>query len=178
MPSDFKLVKDVLAMRENWRKRADYGCFWSSPDNPVGLKLTPTIEPGRLFVDMVIDRYRTGFPGIAQGGIAFAILDGLMSWYLMSHLGRGGFTKTAEIAYRRPLKVGTSYRFEVIAESVNLTSKEAVLRGDAYETTASKPEKTCLTMTARFILPSRKLAAMVLGNDLGTDGEELFPDEA
>ena len=174
-----KIKKDLLKLREKWRQNPDYACFWSSPDNPKGLQLTPTIELGRLYVDMKIERHHSGYPGICNGGIPFTIIDGLMSWYLMSHLGRAGFTKEAKINYYRPLSVSRTYRFEVKHE--NSESGNALnsfsLKGNVYELNDDKPkdQKPLLSMKADFFLPNRKIAEQVLGVSL--DGEELFPDE-
>lgn len=176
----FEIKKDVLALRENWRKRPEYNCFWSGPDNERGLRLTPTIEPGRVFVDLKIETFHSGFPGIANGGVSFTILDGMMSWYLMSHLGRGGFTKTASLSYFAPLHVGKTYRFEVTASSeaehtigsFKLTGQVFSIK-DSDNTISTKP---LLTVEADFFLPDRKTAEQVLRIPLGSEGEELFPE--
>lgn len=176
----FEIKKNVFALREAWRKRPDYNCFWSGPDNERGLRLTPTIEPGRVFVDLKIETFHSGFPGIANGGVSFTILDGMMSWYLMSHLGRGGFTKTASLSYFAPLHVGKTYRFEVTAAEVpNQTPANFKLTGQVFpvkDTDNTVGTKPLLVMEADFFLPDRKTAEAVLRTTLGTEGEELFPE--
>lgn len=177
----FEIKKDVLALRERWRKRPDYNCFWSGPDNDRGLRLTPTIDAGRVSVDVKIETFHTGFPGIANGGVSFTIIDGLMSWYLMSHLGRSGFTKSSTIEYYLPLHLGKTYRFTVKQEGGNEIQSldDFKLIGQAYEVKNANEvsSKARLVMRAGFFIPDRETAKKVLQVELGPEGEELFPQE-
>ena len=177
MPNQPKLLLDLIALRERWRQMPDYGCFWSSPDNQRGFKLTPKIEAGKISVEMTIDREQSGFPGIAHGGIPFTILDGLMGWYVMSHYGRAGLTTNSNIEYSAPLVVGKKYFFQAIEDPENASSpKETVkLMGQVFN--ADTHDKPLLQMKATFFLPNRKTAKRVLGIPLGPEGEELFPEE-
>ena len=172
------IKKDIIALREEWRKLPAYGCFWSSPDNERGLRLTPKIEPGKASVEMTIEREHSGYPGIAHGGIAFTIVDGLMSWYLMSHEGRAGFTTQMTTTYKGPLKVGGRYLFEVtLNQEVQSPAGFVALLGRVYNAndpvTARQP---LIEMRGQFILPNRSLAKKVLGIELGKHGEDLFPE--
>ena len=174
MKSQPKLHLDLIALREKWRKMPEYGCFWSSPDNPRGFQLTPTIEEGKLSVEMTVEREHSGFPGIAQGGVAFTILDGLMGWYVMSHYGRAGFTTSANVEYMAPLVVGKRYLFQVTETESDSSKGTVCLVGHVYH--VENREKPCLQMKASFFLPNRKTAQRVLGIPLGPEGEELFPE--
>jgi len=170
---------DVIALREQWRQRGDYNCFWSGPDNDRGLRLTPTIESGRVFVDVQIEKFHSGFPGIANGGVSFTILDGMMSWYLMSQLGRGGFTKTAALTYFAPLHVGRKYRFEVTEsrDEQNSSTNFRVI-GKVFSIRDDKiGSRPLIEMSADFFLPDRETARSVLGVELGAEGEILFPEK-
>jgi hypothetical protein len=172
------IKKDLFKLREEWRKLPEYGCFWSSPDNMRGLRLTPKIEPGLVSVEMTIDREHSGYPGIAHGGIAFTILDGLMSWYLMSHEGRAGFTTQAITTYKGPLKVGKKYSFEVsVDENVPSAKDRTSLIGKVFDVLdPCDKRKSLVEIQAQFILPNRALAKQVLGIELGKHGEEFFPE--
>jgi hypothetical protein len=172
------IKKDIIALREEWRKLPNYGCFWSSPDNTRGLRLTPKIIPGLASVDMSIEREHSGYPGIAHGGIAYTIIDGLMSWYLMSHEGRAGFTTQTTTTYKGPLKVGKKYSFEVTLDEKAETSQGFVfLIGKAYNADeAGETRQSLVEIRAQFILPNRAIAKKVLGLDLGKHGEDLFPE--
>ena len=171
-----ELLLDLLELRERWRKLPNYGCFWSSPDNPRGFRLTPTIQPGRLSVKMTVDREQSGFPGIAHGGVAFTILDGLMGWYVMSHYGRAGLTTHSSVEYMAPLVVGRTYLF-VATEDKSKTSEKGTVNLEGQVFFAEDQSKPLLKMKATFFLPNRKTAKRVLGIDLGKEGESLFPEE-
>ena len=177
MPNQPKLLLDLIALRERWRKMPDYGCFWSSPDNKRGLQLTPKIEPGKISVEMTIDREQSGFPGIAHGGISFTILDGLMGWYVMSHYGRAGLTTSSSIEYSAPLVVGKTYFFQAIEDPENASSPKGTVKLIGQVFNADVQDKPLLQMKATFFLPNRKTAKRVLGIPLGPEGEDLFPEE-
>jgi acyl-coenzyme A thioesterase PaaI-like protein len=173
-----KIKKDILKMREEWRKLPDYGCFWSSPDNSRGLKLTPKIELGKVSVEMLIEREHSGIPGIAHGGIAFTIIDGLMGWYIISHEGRAGFTTQATTQYRGPLKVGKKYLFEaVVDQAANPQPGTISMLGRVLNADNPDPKKSLVEIRAQFILPNRDLAKKVLDMDFGEHFRELFPEK-
>jgi acyl-coenzyme A thioesterase PaaI-like protein len=176
MQNQPKLRLDLIEMRERWRKMPNYGCFWSSPDNSKGFRLTPEIKVGNVSVEMTIDREHSGFPGIAQGGVAFTILDGLMGWYVMSHYGRAGFTTQASVEYSAPLVVGEKYLFQAIqdVESENAPNGTIKLIGQVFH--SERKDKPLLQMKASFFLPNRKTAQRVLGIPFGPEIEELFPE--
>ncbi|MDP2316714.1 MAG: alpha/beta fold hydrolase [Pseudomonadota bacterium] len=166
-------VIDVHRAREAWRKDPEYSCFWSGPDNPRGLRLTPSVEPGRVWVRMRVERDHSGIVGIAHGGIAFTILDGLMGWLVMSHLGRVGVTSSATIRYQAPLRVGEEYEFEAVPE------RAVVEVDDAVQVTArvfpvGRRDRPCADMHATFFLPNRAHAEHILGRPVGALGDGIY----
>lgn len=177
MQNPQKPLLDLIALREKWRKLPNYGCFWSSPDNARGFQLTPTIELGKISVEMTIEREHSGFPGIAQGGVAFTILDGLMGWYVMSHYGRAGFTTQANVEYMAPLVVGQQYLFQAIEDPTNAESPKGTVKVIGQVFNSLSKDKPCVQIKATFFLPNRKTAQRVLGVPLEEAGEELFPEE-
>jgi acyl-coenzyme A thioesterase PaaI-like protein len=171
-----EIKKDPIAMREKWRKLPDYGCLWSSPDNPRGFQLTPTIEPGRLFVEMKVEREHSGFPGIAHGGVAYTVLDGLMGWFVLSHYGRAGVTMRSEVRYFAPLQVGRTYLFQATEPEPGV-SAERTVRLIGKVLTSAESGIPLVEVDATFYLPDRAMAKKLLKVDLGPVGEELFPEE-
>ncbi len=176
MEKQSKLQLDLIKLREEWRKMPEYGCYWSSPDNGRGFRLTPTLEDGKVSVEMLIEREHSGFPGIAHGGVAFSVLDGLMGWYVMSHYGRAGFTTSSNVEYIAPLLVGQKYYFQAVEDLVGQTDLRGTVKllGEVFK--ADGKGKPLLQMKATFFLPNRNTAKRVLGIPLTPQLEELFPE--
>lgn len=169
-----RVVFDILAHREIWRWHPDYACFWSSPDNPRGLRLTPQIEPGRVWLRLRIEREHSGFMGLAHGGVPFTILDGMMGWLLMSNLGRAGVTTSANIRYAAPLLVGHEYEFEATPEpGESHTERRTALRARAFP--VGRPAETCVEVRAQFSLLRREVAETLLERTLDASELTLFP---
>lgn len=171
-----QILLDLISLREEWRKLEDYCCFWASPDNQRGLRLTPTIEPGKISVEMTIEKEHSGFPGIAHGGIPFTILDGLMGWYVMAHYGRAGFTVKSSIEYFAPLIVGRAYLFQVINDPqiLNSTNMNVNLVGQVFEKNSFN--KIFIELKGTYFLPNRKTAEKVLGIPIQNELATMFPD--
>jgi acyl-coenzyme A thioesterase PaaI-like protein len=164
---------DVIALREEWRKLPDYGCWWSSPDNERGLQLTPTIKDGKLSVDMKVERHHSGFPGIAHGGLAYTILDGLMGWWLMAYEGRAGFTTTTTTRYKGPMMVGQTYRLEAESKGEKTARGEITLVGRVFS--PETPKKILVEVQADFFMPNLDTAEKVMGLKLGEVEGRIFP---
>src|SRR5690554_226194 len=99
MELSFAEIKlDVYKEREGWQQYPEWNCFWSDLRNPQGLRLTPHIDIGRVWLEFTVEKHHSGIMGIIHGGIPFTILDGMMQWLLMSHIGKCGVTTTAEIS--------------------------------------------------------------------------------
>ena len=170
---------DVAQLREQWRSVGDYSCFMTSPDNPRGLRLTPTVEPGRATVTLTITPDLSGFPGVAHGGISYTVLDGLMGWYILSHYHRGAFTVETKTRYRKPLMVGKTYLFEV-RESPSKSNSDyhLALDGHVYEVIEGKRSHShLLTMHATFAFATRSIARHMFKDSIFQLGESFFIDE-
>lgn len=172
---DFARVRfDLFAQRELWRRHPEYSCFWSSPDNPRGLQLTPTVEAGRVWLRLHIEREHSGFIGIAHGGVTFTILDGMMGWLIMSHLGRAGVTTSATVKYTAPLHVGREYEFEATAMPGEPQSERRIaVRARAFP--VGRPAETCVEIVAEFSLLTREAAEVLLARELDSSELPFFP---
>jgi hypothetical protein len=175
MSLDFsKIILDVKQERELWSKHPEFGCFWSDLNNPRGLQLTPTIDPGKVWLDFVVDKYHSGIMGIAHGGVAVTILDGLMGWFLLSHLGRSGVTTKAVTEYYGPLHVGRTYRFQVtLVDGVEPSVKAIPLVGKVIDPDSGKE---LVKFRADFFLPNRIQAASILQTKLDPIMAKYFPE--
>lgn len=165
-------VFDVIRERETWRRHPDYGCFLSSPDNPHGLRLDPTVDRGRVWVRTTFDRDRSGIVGLAHCGVVFTVLEGLMGWLVMSHAGRLGMTTDATIQNLGPVRVGQPYEFEAVPDPdrPNTPSRVHVL---ARAFPVGEPDRPCAIARAQFFLPSRRRAEALLGRPIDVS-PELF----
>jgi hypothetical protein len=169
-----QIVLDVQQERDLWSKHPEFGCFWSDLNNPVGLRLTPTIERGKVWLDFTVGRYHSGIIGIAIGGIPITILDGMMGWFLLSHLGRSGVTTKAVVEYFGPLHVGSTYRFEVtLAEGSTPTFKNIPLVGKVIDQTKNKE---LIRFNADFFLPNQAQASKILQKNLDPLLSKYFPE--
>lgn len=178
--SKYELKTDLLQLRELWRQLPNYACWFSSPDNPRGLRLTPVIEPGRLWLELEIDKSFTSFPGIAHGGYSYTILDGLMGWYILAHYGRAGVATQTATFYRAPLLLGRRYRFEAVPdEQAEQVPGWVAMAGRVFDPATDPEHQSALVeIRSRFYLPSREQATRILGIQLEPGAEELFPAEA
>src|SRR2546425_13222340 len=80
-------------------------CLGCGDRNPEGLHIDFEIEGTR-----VSGRFRTrdthqGWPGLAHGGVAAAVLDEAMGWAMYA-AGAWAMTARMEVRYRRPLALG------------------------------------------------------------------------
>lgn len=88
-------------------------CFGCGEANPEGMHIQFRVEGER-----VIGQFRTrpehqGFPGVAHGGVAAAVLDEAMGWAMYA-ASAWAVTAKMEVKYRRPLPLGQ--RFTVRGE--------------------------------------------------------------
>ena len=88
---------------------ADHNCFACGTLNTHGLGLVLHLEPGRSWVELVLDRRFEGWEGIAHGGITTTILDEVMAWALVES-DNWGVTARLNVVFRQPVPIGTALR--------------------------------------------------------------------
>jgi uncharacterized protein (TIGR00369 family) len=77
-------------------------CFGCGDVNPEGLKIQFDVEGKTVHGRFVARKVHQGYPGIAHGGIAAAVLDEAMGWAQYA-AGAWAMTAKMEVRYRRPL---------------------------------------------------------------------------
>ena len=84
----------------------DSRCFACGPENPVGLKLKFSIEPGsgRAVCKTTLADHFSGWKGAAHGGIITTLLDETMV-YACSSTGVFTVTGTITVKFHRPVPV-------------------------------------------------------------------------
>jgi uncharacterized protein (TIGR00369 family) len=92
------------------RQPTSRSCFVCGRENPVGLKVTWTQDPGTGEVrgTVSVPEHFNGYPGVVHGGIVGALLDETAGRTVLLD---GGFeelmvTAKLEVVYRRPTPTG------------------------------------------------------------------------
>lgn len=80
-------------------------CFGCGDRNPEGLGIQFEIEGRRVVGRFTGRQVHQGYPGVAHGGIAAAVLDEAMGWAMYA-AGAWAMTARMEVKYRRPLPLG------------------------------------------------------------------------
>jgi acyl-coenzyme A thioesterase PaaI-like protein len=169
------IVKDLIDERKKWESIPGYKCFWSGLGNEAGLRLTPVIERRRVWLRTVLEKEYSGIPGIVHGGIPWVIIDGLMGWLVMSHLGRAGVTTNSKLEYKGAVRVGEAYIFEAVPKEDSFESRTVSLVGRVFS--ESRPEKSLLIAEADYFLPSQDQAEKILGFPLTGTAAKMFPQD-
>jgi uncharacterized protein (TIGR00369 family) len=102
-------------------------CYGCGVRNPEGLHIEFEVEGERVRGRFTARKSHQGFPGVAHGGIAAAVLDEAMGWAMYA-AGAWAVTARMEVRYRRPLPLD---------EEVVVTAAVTRNRGKRLEAEAS-----------------------------------------
>ena len=80
-------------------------CFACGPNNPIGLKLTFSLEDGKYITRFTPRREHQGYDGITHGGIVSTVLDEVMA-RLVYHLGYHAVTVDLRVRMKKPAAIG------------------------------------------------------------------------
>lgn len=105
-------------------------CFGCGEENRLGLRLNIRLVGDKTECDFTPLADFQGPPGITHSGVVAAVLDELMSQLIYAQL-QLAVTRKIEVTYRRPLRVGHTYRFT--AEVVKRNSKIIAARAEARD---------------------------------------------
>ena len=83
-------------------------CFLCGEKNRHGLKVKFQQDADTVYTEYCLDQQRTGFDGVAHGGILAALLDETMGWAAALALGRMCITAEITVRYVKPVTVGTT----------------------------------------------------------------------
>jgi len=115
--------------REDSPRRHCYGC---GDLNPEGLHVQFEIEGSKVKGIVHLRGVHQGWPGVAHGGIAAAVMDEALGWAMYA-AGAWAMTARMEVKYRRPLPLGE----ELIVRAEALRDRGRRLEGEASISTAS-----------------------------------------
>lgn len=107
-----------------------WNCFGCGEENRLGLRLNIRQDGDRTVCDFTPIAEFQGPPGIAHSGVVAAVLDEVMSQLIYAQLQLAA-TRKIEVTYRRPLRVGQTYRFT--AEIVKQNAKIIAARAEARD---------------------------------------------
>jgi uncharacterized protein (TIGR00369 family) len=104
-------------------------CYGCGGRNPEGLHVDFEVEGRRVSGRFTARDTHVGFPGVAHGGIAAAVLDEAMGWAMYA-AGAWAMTARMEVKYRRPLPLGTEVTVtgEVVRERGRVLDAVAQIR--------------------------------------------------
>jgi uncharacterized protein (TIGR00369 family) len=86
-------------------------CFACGELNAHGMHLDLHTSPDGSWTETVVDTAFQGWEAVAHGGIVCTILDEVMAWAVIGQ-GTWGVTARLNVAFRKPIRTGTSIRAE------------------------------------------------------------------
>jgi acyl-coenzyme A thioesterase PaaI-like protein len=98
-------VEEMNESQHPLSKPTGHHCFACGTDNPSGLHLDFYVSGDRVCTDVILDRYRVGWEGIAHGGIISTLLDEIMSWTILYFRRVFFVTRKMEVRYVKPVPI-------------------------------------------------------------------------
>ena len=106
-------------------------CYGCGGRNPEGLHIKFEVEGRQVRGRFTARDTHVGFPGVAHGGIAAAVLDEAMGWAMYA-AGAWAMTARMEVKYRKPLPLGRELTVTAVVtrERGRVLDAEAQLRDE------------------------------------------------
>ncbi len=104
-------------------------CFGCGEDNRLGLRLNIQLKGDKTECEFTPEPFFQGPPGITHSGVVAAVLDEVMSQLIFAKLELA-VTRKVEVTYRRPLRVGQTYKFtgEIVKQNSRIIAARAEAR--------------------------------------------------
>jgi len=104
-------------------------CFGCGEENRLGLRLNIRTIGERTECDFTPIIEFQGPPGITHSGVVAAVLDEVMSQLIYAQL-QLAVTRKIEVTYRRPMRIGHTYRFsaEIVKDNRRIIAARAEAR--------------------------------------------------
>lgn len=107
---------------------ADHLCYGCSKRNPIGLKLTFSVEEGVTKGEFTPDKFHQGWPGYVHGGILFTLLDEAGGYAVHSE-GVACVTAKSETKFIQPAETGRTIQIQaqIIKKNRRIIEIESIL---------------------------------------------------
>lgn len=106
-------------------------CFGCGPANPSGLQMKFYTDGKSIASWISIPDNFTGWNNVVHGGILSTVLDEIMGRAAIHLLKKLPMTKSMTVDYFKPVFAGMEIK--VVGEVVNVSEREALIRGTIYD---------------------------------------------
>ena len=123
-------------------------CFVCGPKNPIGLRLSFTLDNDICYSNFTPTANHCGYDGVTHGGIIFSALDDVMANWLFLK-GLKAFTAKCEIRYKDTLAIGTRVRLEghCLKRKARLTQMRGLLIREGTNEVVAEAEASFMLST-------------------------------
>lgn len=124
-------------------RSGNHNCFGCSPANPSGLRMRFFSDEQAVYSRITVPEHLCGWSNIVHGGVLTTILDEIMSWSAIYLLKRIALTRSINVEFIKPVRVGhelraegrvtqTNGKYDAVTEGVLIdASGEVCARADA-----------------------------------------------
>lgn len=137
----------------------DQNCFGCGLSNESGMKLRFHRDGEVVRTTFSARRDWEGPPGIVHGGLQSTLADEVGAWTVVAITGHFGFTTSMEVRFISPARIDRP--IEACGEVIERAEKTARVK-----VVLAQGERTLLTGTVTYFLPTREQAERVLGRPL------------
>ena len=145
----------------------DRACFACGSENPFGLQMTFKSNGELLSSNVTVKPQFRGWSNLVHGGILSTMLDETMSWTAIHLTKRFILTKGMTVAFKKPVRVGTSLHLTgYIKERISERKARVVaeIRDEEGDLCASSEGDFVLFTVEEFgtmgIMPEEELSEM------------------
>ncbi len=150
-------------IKNPYQKVDNYNCFGCSPNNPIGLHLTFTVDHNEVVSYWTPTHQYEGWCNILHGGIQATLMDEISSWVVFSLLKTSGYTVKMNVQLHKKIFIndGTlEIRASLRNKKMNLAIIEVKIL-NAHQEVCSEGEFTYFTYSneiakERFYFPENE----------------------
>jgi uncharacterized protein (TIGR00369 family) len=149
-------------------------CFLCGEENPYGLKIRFHQDGDTVYTEYRVDERRTGFDGLAHGGVLAALLDETMGWAAALAFGRMCITAEITIRYLKVVEVGT--KVVVTAKPASRSRRLCVVEGEVRDQDGTVYTRASAKFLPLSVEETRRIDSQLIYPEGGTSVFNL-PEE-